>query len=170
MRKDKETLRPGSTDLQDSRDDIEHLQQEETTIDLPEVKDIPGQEHVRPMPPGEMADTTIASAGEEGKEIIGLEDDEEADELSADTNVTPEEKELLSQSSVSMSTGDDQQLRKAALDNVDDDGEQLNEKIDQSGNDLDVPGTDEDGNTEEDEENSQFSLNDDKEDDITNRQ
>ena len=169
MRKDKEKIITGTVDLQDSKDDIEHMQPEETMIDLPEVKDIPGQEHVRPMPSGEMADTTISSAGEEGKGIIGLEDEEE-DELSADTNVTAEEKELLSQSSVSMSTRDDEQLRKAALDNVDDDGEQLNEKIDQSGNDLDVPGTNEDGNTEEDEENSQYSLNDDKEDDITNRQ
>jgi hypothetical protein len=157
-----------TADLPDSRKDNKQLQPEETTMDLPEVKDIPGQEHVRPMPPGEMADTTISSADEEGKGIIGLNDEE--DELSKETNVTPEEKELLRQSSVSMSSRDDEQLRKAALDNVDEDGEPLNEKVDQSGNDLDVPGTEEDNNTDDDEENSQFSLNDDKEDEITNRQ
>ena len=157
-----------TADLPDSRKDNKQLQPEETSMDLPEVKDIPGQEHVRPMPPGEMADTTISSADEEGKEIMGLGDEE--DELSEETNVTPEEKELLRQSSVSMSSRDDEQLRKAALDNVDEDGEPLNENVDQSGTDLDVPGTREDDSTEEDEENSQFSLNDDKEDDITNRQ
>ena len=169
MRNEKEKIKTVSGDLRDSHDDIEHMQQEETTLDLPEVKDIPGQEHVRPLPSGEMADTTISSSDEEGKGIIGLEDDDE-DEFSADSNVTTEEKELLSQSSVSMNTRDDEQLRKAAVDNVDEDGEQLNEKIDQSGTDLDVPGTDEDGNSEEDEENSPYSLNDDKEDEITNRQ
>ena len=164
----KEKIKKDIGDLRDSPDDIEHMQEEETTLDLPDVKDIPGQEHVRPMPAGEMADTTISSADEEGKGIVGLDDEE--DELSVETNVTTEEKELLSQSSVSMSTNDDEQLRKAALDKVDEDGELLNEKTDQSGTDLDVPGTEEDDSTEEDEENSPYSLNDDKEDEITNRQ
>jgi hypothetical protein len=41
------------------------LKPDEATLDLPEVKDIPGQEHVRPLPPGEMADTTISSSDEE---------------------------------------------------------------------------------------------------------
>jgi len=168
MKTNEKTIKTDPGDLEDSRDDINHMQPEETTIDLPDVKDIPGQEHIHPMPAGEMADTTISSADEEGKGIAGLDDEE--DELDNESNVTSEEKDLLSQSSVSMATPDDQQLKQAALDNVDEEGEPLNEKIDQSGSDLDVPGTAEDGSSEDDEENSQFSLNDDKEDEITNRQ
>ena len=35
-----------TTDLPDSERDKEELKQEETTIDLPDVKDIPGQENI----------------------------------------------------------------------------------------------------------------------------
>jgi hypothetical protein len=51
----------GTNDLPESKRDKELLKADEATLDLPEVKDIPGQEHVRPLPPGEMADTTISS-------------------------------------------------------------------------------------------------------------
>jgi hypothetical protein len=37
-----------NSDLPDSPRDEEKLKNEETTIDLPDVKDIPGQEHVHP--------------------------------------------------------------------------------------------------------------------------
>ena len=152
-------------DLPDSPDDVRHLQPDEGVFEMPDVKDIPGQEHVRPMPLGELADTTISSADEEGKGLFG-----EQEPIDPETDVTPEERELLRQTSVSMATPDDVQLQRAQLDKKDDDGEPLNEKIDQSGTDLDVPGTDEDDSTEDDEENSQYSLNDDKEDPITTRQ
>lgn len=170
-KKDK-TQKGSQPDLHESSDDKKHLKQEKTTMDLPDVKDIPGQEHVRPMPPGEMADTTISSSDEEGVGIIGLHDDE--DLSSAEANVTTEEKEMLEESGYSMATNDDQQLKKARLDNTDEDGTPLNESIDQSGSDLDVPGSeDDDANEEigeEDEENNSFSLNDDKEDEINTRQ
>ena len=42
-------------------------QPKEIIIDMPEVKDIPGQEHVRPPKMNEMADTTASSDDEEGK-------------------------------------------------------------------------------------------------------
>jgi len=152
-----------TSDLPESKDDKKHLQSEETILDLPEVKDIPGQEHVRPLPPGEMADTTISSADEEGDNLF--KDDEDILEDVA-TNVTPVEKELLKKSSESMETRDDIQLQQAKLDQTDDDGEVLNESTDQSGKELDVPGSeDDDANEEigeEDEENNPFSLNDDK--------
>jgi hypothetical protein len=52
-------------DLTDSASDIERLQPEYTTIDLPDVHDIPGQENIHVPPLGELADTTISSDDEE---------------------------------------------------------------------------------------------------------
>lgn len=150
-----------NTDLPESNDDKKHLQPDEATLDLPEVKDIPGQEHVRPFLPGEMADTTISSADEEGIRVLDSDEDSITDET---TNVTKTERELLQRSSESMATADDQQLNRADLDKTDDDGTPLNEKIDHSGHDLDVPGSElDDANEkigEEDEENNPYSLRD----------
>lgn len=60
---------------------------------------------------------------------------------------------------------DDNDLERAELDDTDDDGTPLNEKSsasDQSGRDLDVPGSDDDDDNEdigeEDEENNEYSL------------
>lgn len=74
-------------DLTDSPSDIERLQPEYTTIDLPDVNDIPGQEHVHPPSLGELADTTISSDDEEnilnGDSLDSMgEDDEDADDHS----------------------------------------------------------------------------------------
>ena len=63
-----------TTDLPDSPADSRKMQPEKTILDLPDVKDIPGQEFIHPAPLGEMADTTISSDDEEG---VGLLDDEE---------------------------------------------------------------------------------------------
>lgn len=156
------------SDLPDSKKDKAHLEPDEGTLNLPDVKDIPGQEHIRPMPAGEMADTTISSADEEGAGILDAEEDDI--NASESSNVSAEEKELLEQSSESMGTKDDLQLRQAALDNTDEDGTPLNEKTDLSGNDLDVPGSGEDEIDEADEENSPTSLSDDKEDPINTLQ
>jgi hypothetical protein len=52
-------------DLTDSPSDIERLQPEYTTIDLPDVSDIPGQENIHVPPLGELADVTISSDDEE---------------------------------------------------------------------------------------------------------
>lgn len=56
---------PREDDLTDSPSDIERLKPEATTIDLPDVSDIPGQEHVHVPPIGDLADTTISSDDEE---------------------------------------------------------------------------------------------------------
>lgn len=158
------------SDLHESADDKKHLRPDEGTLNLPDVKDIPGQEHVRPLPAGEMADTTISSADEEGAGILDSDDETSP----RGSNVTNEERELLEESISSMGTEDDQLLRRAKLDTTDEDGTPLNEGTDQSGSDLDVPGSeDDDANEdigEEDEENNSFSLNDDKEDNINTRQ
>lgn len=149
----------------ETKDDREHLKPEKATIDLPDVKDIPGQEHIRPMPPGEMADTTISSADEEADNLF---EEEEESKDQYNPNVTSEERELLKRTSESMATRDDMRLQQAKLDQTDNDGEVLNERTDQSGKQLDVPGSEADDENEEigeeDEENNSFSLNDDKED------
>lgn len=148
-------------DLPETDNDKKQLKPDEATLDLPEVKDIPGQEHVRPFLPGEMADVTISSADEEANELLDFDEDILADNA---TNVTNDEKDLLRRSSESMATADDQQLNYATLDNTDDEGTPLNEKVNLSGSDLDVPGSEEDDANEkigeEDEENNSYSLRD----------
>lgn len=52
-------------DLTDSPSDRERLKPEITTINLPDVDDIPGQENIHVPPLGELADTTISSDDEE---------------------------------------------------------------------------------------------------------
>lgn len=157
-------------DLADSKNDKKHLKPEEATLDLPEVKDIPGQTHVRPLPTGEMADTTISSADEEGEGLL----DTDEDALLNDSNVSAQEKELLQASSESMASEDDLKLRSTKLDNTDEDGTILNEKIDQSGNDLDIPGSELDDENEEigeeDEENNTYSLRGEEEDQNNGKQ
>src|ERR1044071_84150 len=115
-----------TADLPESKRDKELLKPDEGTFDLPDVKDIPGQEHVRPFLPGEMADTTISSADEEGSGLLDTDEDIAADKAN---DVTPIEKELLQRSSESMASKDDEQWRESQLDKTDDDGTPLNEKV-----------------------------------------
>jgi len=142
-------------DLQDSKRDKGYLKKETTIIDLPEVKDIPGQEHIHPPRFKEMADTTISSADEEGAGILDEEDTETGN------NVSETEKELLQRSSESMSGEDDESWRNIKPDNTDADGDKLNEQNDSSGDDPDVPGAELDDEDEkngrEDEENNTYS-------------
>src|SRR5258708_21953280 len=56
-------------DLQDSADDAGHLENEEAMIDLPDVKGIPGQEHIHIPNMNEFKDATPSSDDEEGKNI-----------------------------------------------------------------------------------------------------
>ena len=149
-----------SSDLPDSPRDKEKLKAEETTIDLPDVKDIPGQEYIHPPNPGEYADTTISSSDEEGDEI--WDDEETADNNSIVTDI---ERKLLDDSANDFPTKDEQRLRQAELDDTDEEGELLNEKTSAnaiSGSDLDTSGVDEDDLNEEigeeDEENNPYSL------------
>jgi hypothetical protein len=58
------------TDLTDSQKEQQKLKQEVTTIDLPEVKDIPGQENILVPDIQEMQDTTISSADEEAEDLL----------------------------------------------------------------------------------------------------
>lgn len=134
------------------------------TIDMPEVKDIPGQEHIKPPRIREMIDTTVSSSGEEGEGIL--------DELNTDdelinspgSNVSESEKDLLRQAE-RPETEEDKDLKRAELDETDEDTP-LNEssRILDMGEDLDVPGSelddDEEDLGEEDEENNTYSGRD----------
>jgi hypothetical protein len=153
------------SDLPETDNDKKKLQPDEATLDLPEVKDIPGQEHIRPFLPGEMADTTISSADEEANDLLDTDEDIITDRR---LNVTNAERELLQRTNESMATGDDEQLNAASLDNIDEEGTLLNERVDRTGSELDVPGTESDDNNEkigeEDEENNLYSFRDQEED------
>lgn len=163
-------------DLQDSEHDKELMQSETFTIDMPDVKDIPGQENVVPLPLGELADTTISSDDEEGANIF---DDEEEDKsdidivMGTEADVTSAERKDLRRTAEDMPTDDDNSLRAAALDNVDEEGVPLNEKgfgADVTGSELDVPGANEDDANEdigeEDEENNQYSVDDNNDEEV----
>lgn len=91
----------------------------------------------------------------------------ERDERENDSDVTPEERELLDESLETSLTRDNMNLRRSELDNTDEDGELLNEGSmadDISGADLDVPGAEADDDNEsigeEDEQNNQYSQAD----------
>jgi hypothetical protein len=155
-------------DLPDTSHDRERLQPEETTIDLPDVSDIPGQENVTVPPLGEMADLTISSADEEGDDLFEEDDVDYARGTEAD--VSREERQALENDEY-LPTRDEDNLRNARMDNVDFQGEPLNERSfgeERSGRDLDVPGTSADNRNEdigeEDEENNEYSLGNDDND------
>jgi hypothetical protein len=139
--------------------------QESTTIEMPEVKDIPGQEHVKPPRMGEMIDSTASSAGEEGEGIVDDLNNEDDELITDDTsNVSRHEKRMLNQTDRPL-TDETLDLKKTALDQTD--GEDpLNESgvAMDMGEDLDVPGSELDDDNEElgeeDEENNSYSTKD----------
>jgi hypothetical protein len=157
-----------SGDIKDSTKDQAKLQPETTVIDMPEVKDIPGQEHIQVPRFREMEDVTISSADEEGDGILDdLNTATDTDTEDEDSNVTATEKKLLRKSAGHQPTDETKDFEEMALDDKDNDGELLNEKgirQDRSGEDLDIPGTDLDDDDEnigeEDEENNTYSQRD----------
>lgn len=166
---DKNAAANVKTDLQDSKRDKERLQPDEATLDLPDVKDIPGQEFVHPPEPGEMADTTIASDDEEGVGIFEESDEDKEIVMNTEADITAEDKSLLQQTDERMPTDDEERLRRSSLDNTDSEGDPLNERgMDnaRTGSDLDTSGVEEDDRNEfigeEDEENNTYSLGGDE--------
>ncbi|HLY68162.1 MAG TPA: hypothetical protein VKR53_00455 [Puia sp.] len=129
-----------------NKKDKEDLKKEPKTIYLPDVKDIPGQENIKPPKFKEFADTTASSADEEGDEIWK---DELLDD---DDNVSETERNLLRKAADHGGDEENDELRNAIPDTTDADGDELNEKLtsmDLSAKDLDIPDDFED---EEDEE------------------
>jgi len=81
--------------------------------------------------------------------------------------ISPDERALLDDSIDNSLSTDNNNLKRSALDNTDEDGELLNEGSmadDLTGNDLDVPGSEDDDDNEEigeeDEENNSYSQSD----------
>ena len=139
---------------------------DKNTIDLPEVKDIPGQENIKPPRLGELADTTASSADEEGDDILEPNDLEDAE-----SNVSREERRTLARAAGAREIDtEDDVLNEAALDSTDDDGDPLNEGSfgnDVTGDDLDIPEEGDDGDEEigeGDEENSDYSTDKNEDD------
>ncbi|CAN5734232.1 hypothetical protein BH11BAC4_BH11BAC4_04890 [soil metagenome] len=84
-----------------------------------------------------------------------------------DADISLTERSLLDESIENSMTTDDLNLKRSMLDNTDRDGTPLNEgssKDDQSGDDLDIPGSEADDDDEmigeEDEENNNYSQAD----------
>lgn len=152
-------------DIKDSKKDQVKLQAETVIIDMPEVADIPGQENVKVPRIREMEDVTIFSADEEGEGILDDLNTKRHKPAAIDSSdVTRQEKRLLKKSAGHQPSDETVDVNEMALDETDDDGEQLNEKSirqDRSGNDLDTPGADLDDDDEnigeEDEQNNLYS-------------
>ena len=174
---DIEPVRNRNSDLQDSPRDAERLRGEEATIDMPEVKDIPGQEHVKVPRIGEMADTTISSADEEGDGVLDElnqgEEDDDVIKMGTDADVNKTDVEMLRSGDSYYPSKDEDQLVNASMDNTDFEGDALNERgfglTNRTGKDLDVPGEAADDRMEdigeEDEKNNEYSLGSDENDD-----
>lgn len=170
-------LRPGymKEDIQDSPRDAEELKEEkDLTIDMPDVSDIPGQEHVHVPSMRALGDTTAASDDEEGVGIFEEEDalEEEAPADASDSDVTQTEKRILKNAANDVDTNDDRHLKESFLDETDEEGDPINEGsmgTDVSGGDLDTANSEDDDADEEigeeDEENNTYSTGGDDKDD-----
>ncbi|MFT3934246.1 MAG: hypothetical protein QM726_11560 [Chitinophagaceae bacterium] len=164
MKNKQATKKAGPTE----KKDLQKQDQDFIVMDMPEVKDIPGQENIQVPRFKEMQDTTISSADEEGDGIL---DDlnKPTDTLETDntSNVSRVEKRMLRKSAGPVPTDETEDFNEMVLDEKDDDGEYLNEKSirqDRNGEDLDVPGAELDDDDEdlgdEDEENNIYSQRD----------
>jgi hypothetical protein len=120
-------------DISDSPEDQAKLKGDEATLDLPELKDIPGAGRSGKNDSLLPRDTTISSADEEGDEILDGDDD------LGGSNVSPLEKKLL-RDSFDPSYDNDLPANTFSLDSSDNEGENLEEKSqdkDLFGEDLD---------------------------------
>lgn len=161
-------------DLTDPQKDQAKLKPDVADIELPEVKDIPGQERISPIPLRGLSDITPSSSDEEGVGIVDnlnkLDDDEDLIVTGTDTDISSDEVAMLESLDGLEASADNQNLVNAGLDRLDMEDEELNEDSfgeDLSGKDLDVePATLDDDMEEigeEDEENNIFSTDDDDE-------
>lgn len=169
---------PAKDDITQPGNNTGKVETDKENISLPDVSDIPGQANVVPPPLGELADTTISSADEEdlvsGDSLDNTgEDDDVNIVMGTEADVTADDLRNLGPKDQDMDMGEDEDPgNMQGLDETDDDGEPLNEnsgkRMDATGEDLDVPGSEEDDANEnigeEDEENNYYSRsqNDDE--------
>ncbi|HEX6430573.1 MAG TPA: hypothetical protein VF008_22935 [Niastella sp.] len=153
-----------STNAKDST--ASKRRKEKLTEDGNAYIEIPDQENiVNPGVAGAMRDTTIASDDDEGiregKDLLE-EDDDTKIIMGTEADVTDEDLALLGDPDQDMDMNDDELVRKEGLDDVDLDGDPLNEAAvdeDSTGDDLDMPEEDNDPKKDEDdEENDYYSL------------
>jgi hypothetical protein len=130
-------------DLTDSPADQEKLKGDTGSLNLPELKDIPGSDRSRKTTAWTGESETFSSADEEGDELLEEENDPE------NADVSPMEKKLLN-SAFDPSYDIDLPIGSLALDDSDNEGELLEE----AGQNKDLFGSDLDDNLikEEDEE------------------
>ena len=87
-----------------------------------------------------------------------------ANKPTTDSEISLTERAMLDESIENSMTQDSINLKRSELDNTDEDGTALNEADDLSGDDLDVPGSEDDDEEEiigeEDEENNSYSQAD----------
>lgn len=154
----------GTTEKKTHNSKTKKQEEDSITINMPEVKDIPGQEKIRPPHMREMMDTTISSADEEGEGIL---DDLNKEDYTTDivsdknNNVSDLERKLLNKAGLAENE-EEKDRKKLALDKTD--GEDiLNEDSNPEnlGEDLDMPEeSEQDEPGEEDEENDVYSKPD----------
>jgi hypothetical protein len=166
-----------SGDLTDPPKDQEKLKPETAQIEIPEVKDIPGQENISPIPLKGLSDITPSSDDEEGAGVVdklnALDDEEDLIVTGTDTDISPDEVAMLERMDGFEATPDNQNLADAALDNLDHEGSALNVdafKEDLTGKDLDISDFEQDDPMEEigeeDEENNLYSNDTEDDDEI----
>jgi hypothetical protein len=106
-------------DISDSPEDQEKLKGENATLNLPEIKDIPGAARSGKNSGSMPGDTTFSSADEEGDELFRDEDTE-------GSNVSSLDKQLL-RNSFNPSYDSDLPVDSLSLDSGDNEGELLEE-------------------------------------------
>lgn len=147
---------------------------DESYTEIPEMKDIPGQEHIHNAGvPGEMADTTISSDDEEGvrdgEDLLSEEDEDVEIVMGTEADVTKDDLVLLGDPDADNDLNEDELVINSKLDDIDDEGDALNESgSDASGRDLDIPEGEDDDDGNADEENNYYSLGGDEKDDTDN--
>lgn len=169
---------PGSLDMNDSQSDIERLKQDTSFVTLPDVSDIPGQEHITSAGPmGEMSDVTASSDDEEGisqgKDLLADDEDVEI-VMGTEADVTKDDLILLGEKEQDMDGGDDEEMDTEGLEDTDLDGDPLNQAPSSAfstGEDLDMPvadGSDPEADAmgQGDEENDYYSLGSDDNDNM----
>jgi hypothetical protein len=139
------------SDIKDSKRDEEKLKQDEATLDLPDVKDIPGQENITPPDFKEMADTTISSDDEEGTDILSQDDADAsseriggaAQEIDEDDLIINEDEdaveEELDEEDAADKSEDDLNITDDSVDTESDVSEDEKVALERSSTDVDTP-------------------------------
>ncbi|MCW3117801.1 MAG: hypothetical protein JWM28_1883 [Chitinophagaceae bacterium] len=138
------------TDTQKKVAGIKKKEPKTIIMDMPEVKDIPGQENIKPPHIREMMDVTISSADEEGEGLLDDINKEDSNDEVIDktSNVSNSENSLLSAADRPV-TEEQSDMKKISLDKTDG-ADRLNEESDPAdmGKDLDIPGAERDDEDE----------------------